>query len=172
MQKHFTNVSFWLKPETLKKYQKSFGLPKSLVVLPQMKLMSRLRLILPAGMLLDKESPKPAKTTFEFMVKFLYDNPALVVRFLLVTKLESALLQEQLIILIETILDTRVVMYLEMTIIFQLTHEVPVLPSHRNQSTASHRNQSIDLLCKSIDWFRYEGDTGIWCVNQTFRLFQ
>ena len=93
-----------------------------------MKLMSRLRLVLLTGMLLDKESPKPAKTTFEFMVKFLYDNPALVVRFLLVTKFESVLLQEQLIILMETILDTRVVMYLEMTIIFQLTHEVPVLP--------------------------------------------
>ena len=29
-----------------------------------------------------------------------------------------------------------------------------------------HRNQSIDLLCKSIDWFLYEGNTGIWWVNQ------
>ena len=33
-----------------------------------------------------------------------------------------------------------------------LTHEVPVLPSYRSQS--------IDLLCKSIDWFLYEGNTG------------
>ena len=24
----------------------------------------------------------------------------------------------------------------------------------------SYRNQSIDLLCKSIDWFIYEGNTG------------
>ena len=135
--------------------------------------MSRLRLVLPAGILLDKEFPKPAKTTFEFMVTFLYDNPALVDPFLFVTKFESVLLQEQLIILMETILDTGVVMYLEMTIIFLLTNEVPVLPSHRNQLTASHRNQSIDLLCKSVDWFLYEGDTGIRCVNQTlFRLFQ
>ena len=34
----------------------------------------------------------------------------------------------------------------------QLTHYVSVLPSYRNQS--------IDLLCKSIDWFLYEGNTG------------
>ena len=33
-----------------------------------------------------------------------------------------------------------------------LTHEVPVLPSYRNQS--------IDLYSKSIDWFLYEGNTG------------
>ena len=26
---------------------------------------------------------------------------------------------------------------------------------------SSYRNQSIDLLCKSIDWFLYEGNTGI-----------
>ena len=25
----------------------------------------------------------------------------------------------------------------------------------------SYRNQSIDLLCKSVDWFLYEGNTGI-----------
>ena len=30
---------------------------------------------------------------------------------------------------------------------------MPVLPSYRNQS--------IDLLCKPIDWFLYEGSTGI-----------
>ena len=35
---------------------------------------------------------------------------------------------------------------------FYLTHQVPVLPSYRNQS--------IDLLCESIDWFLYEGNTG------------
>ena len=34
-----------------------------------------------------------------------------------------------------------------------LTHEMPVLPSYRNQP--------IDLLCKSIDWFLYEGNIGI-----------
>ena len=34
-----------------------------------------------------------------------------------------------------------------------LTHEIPVLPSYRNQS--------IDLHSKSIDWFLYEGNTGI-----------
>ena len=33
-----------------------------------------------------------------------------------------------------------------------LTREVPVLHSYRNQS--------IDLLCKSIDLFLYEGKTG------------
>ena len=33
-----------------------------------------------------------------------------------------------------------------------LTHSVPLLPSYRNQS--------IDVLCKSIDWFLYEGNTG------------
>ena len=32
-----------------------------------------------------------------------------------------------------------------------LTHQVPVLPSYRNQS--------IDLLCKSMDWFLYKGNT-------------
>ena len=73
--------------------------------------MSRLRLVLPAGILLDKEFSKPAKTTFEFMVKFLYGNPALVDPFLFVTKFESVLLQEQLIILMETILDNVSVMY-------------------------------------------------------------
>ena len=34
-----------------------------------------------------------------------------------------------------------------------LTHYMPVLPSYRNQS--------IDLHSKSIDWFLYEGNTGI-----------
>ena len=34
-----------------------------------------------------------------------------------------------------------------------LTHEIPALPSYRNQS--------FDLLCKLIDWFLYEGNTGI-----------
>ena len=34
-----------------------------------------------------------------------------------------------------------------------LTHLMPVLPSYRNQS--------IDLQSKSIDWFLYEGNTGI-----------
>ena len=42
---------------------------------------------------------------------------------------------------------------LEEHLSFTLTHYVPVLPSYRNQS--------IDLLCKSIDWFLYEGSTGI-----------
>ena len=39
-----------------------------------------------------------------------------------------------------------------MSFVEKLTHEVQVLPSYRNQS--------IDLLCKSIDWFLYEGNTG------------
>ena len=39
----------------------------------------------------------------------------------------------------------------------QLTYEVPVLPSYRNQS--------IDMHSKSIDWFQYEGDTGNYWVN-------
>ena len=34
-----------------------------------------------------------------------------------------------------------------------LTHQMPVLPSYRNQS--------IDLHRKSIDWFLYEGNSGI-----------
>ena len=34
---------------------------------------------------------------------------------------------------------------------------MPVLPSYRHQS--------IDLLCKSIDWFLYEGNTGGKCIN-------
>ena len=34
---------------------------------------------------------------------------------------------------------------------------MPVLPSYRNQS--------IEMLCKSVDWFLYEGNTGIWWVN-------
>ena len=33
-----------------------------------------------------------------------------------------------------------------------LTHSVSVLPSYRNQS--------IDLMCKSVDWFLYEGNAG------------
>ena len=32
--------------------------------------------------------------------------------------------------------------------------------SNINPLGASYRNQSIDLLCKSIDWFLYEGNTG------------
>ena len=39
----------------------------------------------------------------------------------------------------------------------RLTHYMPVLPSYRSQS--------IDLLCKSIDWFLYEGNTGTYWVN-------
>ena len=31
---------------------------------------------------------------------------------------------------------------------------MPVLPSYKNQST--------DLLCKSVDWFLYDGNTGIY----------
>ena len=31
----------------------------------------------------------------------------------------------------------------------------------------SYRNQSVDLLSKSIDWFLYEGNSGIqWVKNQ------
>ena len=32
----------------------------------------------------------------------------------------------------------------------------------------SYRNQSINLLCKSIDWFLYGVNTGIYCVNWVF----
>ena len=39
---------------------------------------------------------------------------------------------------------------------------MPVLPAYRNQS--------IDLHTKSIDWFLYEGSTGIYWVNQITRL--
>ena len=35
----------------------------------------------------------------------------------------------------------------------------------------SHRNQSIDLLCRSIDWFLYEGNTGILWVNRSIDWF-
>ena len=53
---------------------------------------------------------------------------------------------------------------------------MPVLPSYRNQSIDLHSksidwflyvdntgifNQSKDLQSKSIDWFLYEGNTGI-----------
>ena len=35
----------------------------------------------------------------------------------------------------------------------------------------SYRNQSIDLQSKSIDWFLYEGKTGIsWVKSQCFSL--
>ena len=44
----------------------------------------------------------------------------------------------------------------------QLTHEVPVLPSYRNQS--------IDLHSKSVDCFLYEGNTGTSWVNIKFKL--
>ena len=37
--------------------------------------------------------------------------------------------------------------------ILSLTHEMPVLPSYRNQSNDLHR--------KSIDWFLFEGNTDI-----------
>ena len=35
----------------------------------------------------------------------------------------------------------------------------------------SYRNQSIGLLCKSIDWFLYEENTGIKWVKKQFRDF-
>ena len=35
---------------------------------------------------------------------------------------------------------------------------MPVLPSYVNQST--------DLLCKSIDWFLYEGNTGTYGIKK------
>ena len=41
---------------------------------------------------------------------------------------------------------------------YKLNQLMPVLPSYRNQS--------IDLS-KSIDWFLYAGNTGIWWVNHT-----
>ena len=40
---------------------------------------------------------------------------------------------------------------------------MPVLPSYRNQS--------IDLLCKSIDWFLYEGKTGTYWVTAEILIF-
>ena len=36
-----------------------------------------------------------------------------------------------------------------------------VIVNPLNVSVALIRNQSIDLLCKSIDWFLYEGNTAI-----------
>ena len=44
-----------------------------------------------------------------------------------------------------------------------LTHKVPVLPLYRNRS--------IDLLCKSIDWFLYEGITGTEWVKQLLAFY-
>ena len=38
-----------------------------------------------------------------------------------------------------------------------LTYQMPLFPSYRNQS--------IDLLCKSIDWSLYEDNTGILWIN-------
>ena len=43
-----------------------------------------------------------------------------------------------------------------------LTHQVPVLPSYRNQS--------IELHSKLIDWFLYEGNTGTLWVNVLKKL--
>ena len=40
---------------------------------------------------------------------------------------------------------------------------MPVLPSYRNQST--------DFLCKSIDWFLYEGNTGTLWINLRFTVW-
>ena len=47
--------------------------------------------------------------------------------------------------------------YIESLLNVILTHQMPVL--------SSYRNQSIDLHSKSIDWFLYEGNTGISWVN-------
>ena len=41
----------------------------------------------------------------------------------------------------------------EITDLLLLTHETPKLPSYRNQS--------IDLPCKSIGWFLYDGNFGV-----------
>ena len=43
-----------------------------------------------------------------------------------------------------------------------LTHLVPVLLSYRNLST--------DLLCKSNDWFLFEGNTGINVLNNNISV--
>ena len=42
---------------------------------------------------------------------------------------------------------------------------VPMLPSYRNQS--------IDFLCKSFDWFLYEGNAGIYysLMDQEIHIF-
>ena len=40
---------------------------------------------------------------------------------------------------------------------------MPVLPSYKNKS--------IDLLCKSMDWFLYEGNTGISWVKNWNEMF-
>ena len=42
------------------------------------------------------------------------------------------------------------------------TRVVPVL--------SLYRNQSIDLRCKSIDWFLYEGNTGDFRARQPFTV--
>ena len=34
----------------------------------------------------------------------------------------------------------------------------------------SYRNHSIDLLCKWIDWFLYEGNTGTWWVKSKLQI--
>ena len=46
----------------------------------------------------------------------------------------------------------------QIILFWSLTQWVPVL--------RSYKNQSIDLLCKSIDWFLYEGSTGTQWVNR------
>ena len=40
-----------------------------------------------------------------------------------------------------------------------------------NSVLLSYRNQSIDLLCKSVDWFLYEGNTGNW-LKQKIRTLE
>ena len=42
-------------------------------------------------------------------------------------------------------------------------NQTPVFPSYRNQS--------IDLLCKSINWFLYEGKTGVFIYADDSYLF-
>ena len=43
--------------------------------------------------------------------------------------------------------------------LFYSTHHISNL-TQKVHVLLSYRNQSNDLLCKLIDWFRYEGNTG------------
>ena len=54
----------------------------------------------------------------------------------------------------------------------EIKSKTVMLPSYRNQSIdlPSYRNHSIDLQTKTIDWFLYEGNTGISWVNNLYIL--
>ena len=68
-----------------------------------------------AGLCVDQDPPRPAKTILALMINFMYSTPAFIARLLPIFSLKSDVLMERLMLLLEIIHDAGGFVFLAMT---------------------------------------------------------